>query len=72
MGYKTLCQVCGDIHDKAVELTKLIEEGKYIEAQQLTDKIDQLAMLASSMGQNMENRLSKYRKAIEGLGFVRA
>lgn len=71
MGYGTLCEVCRDIQDKSVKLSMLIEEGKILEAQQLADKIDQLGMLASSMGQRMENRLNAYKTAIEALGFKR-
>jgi hypothetical protein len=71
MSYKNLCEVCGDIQDKAENIFKLIEEGNYIEAQQITDKITQLGALASSMGQKMEKRLQKYRNGIEQLGFKR-
>jgi hypothetical protein len=77
MSRRNICDYHDDIIKTALEIEKIkenqyetVEEVLY-EVQHLAWDIRSWAEEAKEAGQSMENRLSEYRDAIEGLGFER-
>jgi patatin-like phospholipase/acyl hydrolase len=65
----TIC----DIHDYIKDKMKFLNDcdGFSKKTKQIFKDIQYLAELAKYKGQRMENRMTSYREAIEGLGFER-
>ena len=66
--YTTLCNNSGCVQYKLQKLKKLVKEE---EARLLINECLDLLRHMKVQGQHMENRLTKYKRAIEGLGFER-
>jgi len=64
-----------EVHDEIRELAEKLEETLVGEVPKkhlkVLEKIQTLAEEAKEYGQSMENRMSEYRDAIEGVGFNR-
>jgi len=60
-----------ECHDEIKELGKELENLDLQRIIDIAKRLQDVAVEAKAYGQSMENRLSDYRSAVEGLGFSR-
>ena len=75
--FVTICERHGRIESWAEDLEELASD-RTVRLEALRKRVKELAKkiktevnIAADSGQSMENRLSEYKDAIEGIGFVR-